>query len=92
MNHQSQHDYQPAARRLWPHATIEGNGPFVSLVECFPNKAARLFHSEREAREESLRPCRHAFHYAGHHRVVKLQPPQPCAPFRMPGNRERDRD
>ena len=68
-----QSDYQAAARLRWPHAEITGDGEWVFLIECYRNKAARLYHDVDSARAGLRNECGHAHCLPSKHSVVRLK-------------------
>jgi hypothetical protein len=81
---EKQNDWRTPAWMRWQQAVITGDGQFVSLSNCFPNKAARLFATYNEALAENGKPCGHAACHVSNHWVVKLKP--------IPESRHRERD
>lgn len=57
--------YQAEARRRWPHATIQGTGPFAVVVSCYPSSGVWLFPTRLEAKSLAAKMdaegCGHAF-------------------------------
>lgn len=83
--------FRQAARTRWPHAKITGDGSWVCLVECFPAKAAKLFHTEEAARAESQKDCGHATCHTGRHTLVRIQEPRQQRGYIPMGERFSDR-
>jgi hypothetical protein len=70
--------FQARARDRWPGATVEGDGQWCCLVECYPARGAFLFSTYSQALEYSKANCGHAFCKMSHRVVhlVSLFPPE----------------
>jgi hypothetical protein len=82
-------DYRDFARRKWPLATLDGDGPWCVLISCWEYKGVRLFKTKPEAVYELARinanGCTdmRCIRSEGH-RIVFLDCTPPV-PFRIPG-------
>jgi hypothetical protein len=74
--------FRTAARARWPRATIEGDGNFCLVVDCYSNKGVWLFATLAEAaalRDSWGGDCGHASCFGNWcHRILRLIPaPEP---------------